>query len=195
MNGDEAVPPSVTISDGHVSIGGGASVQLGAVSRINVDFAISAVPPETVGIWLEHNKRYFTPEQAERLAEDFQSGKLAKGVLGALGFVLGDGDYTRFQSAQDIAVPASSHDQASFIVALRALTNSPLRLTSEIEVEGTSMTSTVAAVFARVVQIHFGDGRSANFVDLSDPVAADITGAVRGVRAKKSHALRVVPRK
>lgn len=194
MSGKKAALPSVKISDGHVLIASGASVQLGAVCRINVNFAINAVPPEAAGIWLEDNKRYFTPEQARQLGEDFRSGYLGRGILGALGFVMGDGDYDRYQGAQDVVVQASSQEQASFVKALRTLSNDPMRLTSEIEIYGTSMMPSVAGVFARLVQIHFADGSSANFADLSDPVAADTTGEVRGVHAKKGNKLRMVPR-
>lgn len=50
-----------------------------------------------------------------------------------------------------------------------------------------------AVRFARVVQIHFADGCSLNFVDLSEPVAADSAGDTSGVRAKKGYRLRMLP--
>ncbi len=193
MTAEQVPPPWVRIVGGHTLIGGGASVQLGAVCRVEVDFAINAVPGEAAERWVLANRRCFSEAQVKQLTADFTSGCCAQGILGALGFVLGGGDYNRHQQAQDVVLQAASRAQADFVEALRTLSNQPMRLTSDIEVYGTSLVPSVAGVFARIVQLRFADGASSNFADLSEPVAADSSGNVAAVRAGRGHRLRMVP--
>jgi len=193
MTGDGVPLTPVRIVGGHTRIGGGASVQLGATCRINVDHALDGVSADTMAAWLEANRRFFSHEQVIQLAGDLASGHAARGVLGAVGLILGAGDYERYQSAQDVSLDVHSREQAGFVESLHALVNRRMRLASEVELYGTSMKPCVAAVFARIVQIHFADGSSLNFVDLSEPVAADTAGDTSGVRAKKSERLRILP--
>ncbi len=188
MAGSEVVSPWVRIVGGQTQIGAGASVQLGASCRVEVDYTVDGVDAEAVAEWLEKSSRFFGDEQIEKLRGDFASGYLARGMLGALGFVLGEGDYRRYQDARDAVLEAGSRDQADFIESLRTLSNRALRLVSEIEVHGTSMMPTDAVVFVRIVKVYLADGSRLDFVDLSAPVAAD------GVRLGRGHRLRMVRR-
>jgi len=185
MAENETFLPWVRVVGGHTRIASGARVQLGAVCQVEIDHTLDGAHPETIAEWFNENKRFFGDEQVQQLAEDFASGYLARGVLGALGFVMAEGNYQQYQNAKDLILEASSPEQASFIKALQTLSNRSLRLTAKIEVHGTSMIPTVAAVFARIVQLHFDNGTSVNLVDLPELVAADSTGDTRGVRADK----------
>ncbi len=190
----EASLPSLRIVGGHGQIASGARVQLGARCRVEVDHEIDAVSGELMAQWLQQNKRFFTDDQVQQLAGDFAAGYFARGVLGALGLIMGKSDYQRYQNAQDTVLKSKSQEQANFINALQLLTNKKMRLTSEMDVYGTSMIPRNVAVFVRVVQIRFGDGRSVNFLDLSDPIAADDAGETSGLQASGGRRLRMAPR-
>ncbi|MDP6455407.1 MAG: hypothetical protein QF898_19155 [SAR202 cluster bacterium] len=194
MAGYEGTLPSLRIVGGHVHLANaGVSVQIGAMSRVAIDVTIEVILAETVSKWLQDNKAWFGSAEAQRLFDDFAAGFMARGILGAFGFIVGNGDYDHYQSVEDVTVKASSLNQARFFDSLGALRKTKVRLTAELEVRGTSMKPTVASVFARVAKLYFADGSVLMFVDLTGPVAADPSGDTSGVHTPYTQKLQLTP--